>query len=70
MGRFPWGNRPSPGPGKGNPMNPIAYGILLTLTVLAVVVLILAIERLWLRITRRPMAPDRYPQRATDAAKT
>jgi len=51
-------------------MNPIAYGILLTLTVLAVVVLILAIERLWLRITRRPMAPDRYPQRATDAAKT
>ena len=51
-------------------MNSIGYGILLTLTVLAVVVLILTVERCWLRLTRRPLAPERYPQRVTDAAKT
>jgi hypothetical protein len=51
-------------------MNPIFYGILLTLTVLVVVVLILAVERFWLRLTRRPVAPERYPQRVTGAAKT
>lgn len=51
-------------------MNSIAYGIFLTLTVLTVVVLILAIERLWLRITRRSSPADNYDRRVTHAAKT
>ena len=67
MGRFSERGRPQTLSIKKVPMfNPIAYGLFLTTTVLAIIIVILAVEKIWLMKKSHIAGSEKYRTSSTD----
>jgi hypothetical protein len=67
MGRFSERGRPqSLSINEVHMFNPVAYGLFLTITVLTIIIVILAVEKIWLMKKSHVAGSEKYRPRSTE----